>query len=47
MVVPNSGPVAAALSCILCDDGDYHNDPDNYDENGTFVGPRVWPVSHV
>lgn len=27
------------MNCIICDDGDYHNDPDNYDENGVFIPP--------
>jgi hypothetical protein len=27
------------VNCIICDDGDYHNDPNNYDENGVFIPP--------
>lgn len=26
------------IRCVLCDDGDYHNDPDNY-VDGVFVPP--------
>lgn len=26
-------------SCVFCPDGDGHNDDDNYDENGEYIGP--------
>ncbi|WP_255410546.1 hypothetical protein [Amycolatopsis sp. CA-126428] len=26
--------------CLICDEGDHHNDPDNYDENGVFIGDQ-------
>ncbi len=28
------------VNCVICDDGDYHNDPDNYDDNGVFIGGK-------
>lgn len=37
---PKPHQEAAVISCVLCDDGDYHNDPDNYDENGVFNPKR-------
>lgn len=27
------------INCILCDDGEGHNDPDNYDDNGVYSPP--------
>lgn len=28
------------FDCIFCDDDEYHNDPDNYDENGVYIGGK-------
>lgn len=30
--------MSTLFNCLICDEGDCHNDPDNYDENGVFTG---------